>query len=133
MVPDPRLDGSRYGRRAAGCLRTSIEAMVEYLRVYLTMQEAWKSESNHTLKVASSISLAALTLADHPKAAEWLAYGLHRLYESSDIPPTEDGIYAEGVSYAEYGTREFICLALACENLTGVNVLAAPWRRMYNT
>jgi hypothetical protein len=102
-----------------------IEAMVDYLRVYLVEKSAQKRESNHTLKAASSISLAALTLPDHPQAAKWLAIGLHRLYKGFDATLAEDGVYAEGVSYAVYATEEFIDFALAYEHLTGINVLAS--------
>jgi hypothetical protein len=77
---------------------------------------------NHRSKPAWAICTAALTLSDHPDAADWLEYGLTQANTVTEYQFTEDGIYREGGHYWVYSAVNFIPFLWHYWNVSAVNL-----------
>jgi hypothetical protein len=72
------------------------------------------AQNNHNVKSYASMGVAGVTFNHRPEAARWLNRGLTEVwYYLSDFQVTEDGGYAEGPSYLNYGGGEALVLLQA--------------------
>ncbi len=66
------------------------------------------AQNNHTIKTFSSLALAGMVFNQRPEAARLVSRGVTQaLYFLLEYQTTEDGSYAEGPTYLNYGAGEF--------------------------
>lgn len=104
-------------------IRSKIAEETQFLRDNLTdgIRMAPRPH-NHRSKPAWAICTAALTLSEHPNAADWLEYGLTQVNTVTEFQFTEDGIYREGGHYWVYSAVNFIPFLWHYYNVSGVDL-----------
>ena len=66
------------------------------------------AQNNHTIKTFAALALAGMAFNQRPEAARLVSRGVTQaLFFLLDFQTTEDGGYAEGPSYLNYGAGEF--------------------------
>lgn len=72
------------------------------------------ARNNHNIKSYASMGVAGVTFSHRPEAARWVNRGITEVwYYLSDFQVTDDGGYAEGPSYLNYGMGEALVLLWA--------------------
>ena len=104
-------------------IRAKIARETQFLRDNLTDGKRLAPRPhNHRSKPAWAICTAALTLSEHPNAADWLEYGLIQANTVTEEQFTSDGIYKEGGHYWVYSAVNFIPFLWHYFNVAGVDL-----------
>lgn len=77
---------------------------------------------NHVSKPAWGLGTAALTLSDHPNAADWLQNALEQMNSVTAYQFSADGIYREGGHYWVYSAVNMIPFLWQYLNVSGVDL-----------
>lgn len=106
--------------------RARLAAETQYLRDNLTEGERLAPRPhNHRSKPAWAIATAALAMAEHPQAADWLAYALGAANTVTKYMFSHDGIYRESGHYWMYSAVNFIPFLWHYYNVSGVDLFDA--------
>lgn len=104
-------------------IRAHLAEETQWLRDNLTAGERLAPRPhNHRSKPAWAIATAALTLSDHPQAADWLQYALEQMNSVTRYMFSADGIYREGGHYWMFSAVNFIPFLWHYKNVSGVDL-----------